>query len=85
LGDGVIVGVEGEVATEESVRRLAGAVTVGLAAVVGTVGRFGALLALDGEVNVDVAAVELGAGFGGVGLTCVDGVDEFDVAESRRC
>jgi hypothetical protein len=41
------------------------------------------LLTLHGEVDVDVATVELATCFGGMGFACVGGVDEFNVAESE--
>ena len=82
LGDGVLVSVEGEVAAEEGVGRFAGAVTIRLAAVVGSVLRFGALLTLLGEVDVDIAAVELAASFGRMGFAGIGSVDELNVTEA---
>lgn len=85
MTDGVLVSVEGQVTAEESVGWVAGAVTVRLAAIVGSVLRFGTLFTLLGKVDIDVATIKLAASFGCMGLGCVGSVDELDVAESGKC
>lgn len=83
VGDDGLVGVEGQVADEESVAGRADLVAVLLLALGGTLAGVGVLL-LAGKVDAHVAAVQEGARLLGVGLLGDLLAVEVDVAEAAR-
>lgn len=79
VGDILLSAVEGEVAEEESVRRLTDLISIGLASVVLLWASVGTSV---GKVDVQGTTIEISTMLLSLSLGGVGGIDEFNVAES---